>query len=292
MRKLAEIIEISLNELRISVIWKFWSFIINQLLLQLLLFVFPLIAGYFVELFITDVRSSNQFSISMVVNHWPMILFLILYILAKIYESNRLDYYGHSRYIYNAIEWMHKDLGFDKIKDADIRCTLWTPKFSTKPIMRHNFDKIRLKQIVNYVPDVSNINSENKSHRKNRCSGRIRRIARKIKGTMNDYESIGLVGECLILSLEDRELKICYENLGENESFLEYMVERWNFLPFEAKRLTQDRRSYMACSLMDSATTDILGILFFDSRLENTFKDKEKSIQKYLPRIAKLLVNN
>lgn len=290
MNTLFEKIEILINEFRVTDFNKKYLMKVGEYSRNLLFFLSPIILGAYLDVLIVGLinQQIRVSSYSEIVRFWPILLTLVIYLILIRISKRVKNYEMRLDQLYLALKWMYEDLQLDKNGNSDIRCTLWTPVDSTK-----SFEKVRLKQIVNYVPKVSRLTYTSNKYRKNKCSGRIRRIARldKVSISEDNYQSIGLVGKCYVDSKREQEAKMQIEQIGDGENFVDYMVENWNFLPFEATRLTQDRRSYLSVALMNSSKSDILGILFFDSSSQYTFnKHIGNKIQKYLPRIAKLLV--
>ena len=213
---------------------------------------------------------------------WPLFLASLLWFLGTLWriDNNRKDI-SHDR-VYHVLWWMYQDLGFYNNKEADIRCTLWTPKKSTS-----NYEKLRLIQLVDYVPDLEISSNRQNVFRRNMSRGRVRMVARKKN---KDIEPIGIVGKCAVESIRDNNAYILMENISDDKNFIDRMINIWHFTKTEAKKLTQDRKSYICISLMTSNHKDLLGLIYMDSNQENIFNDKiVNEIQEYLPRISEVL---
>jgi len=217
-------------------------------------------------------------------HNWPFFasgLLFIIGLLWRIYISNREL---RLERLYHSLRWFYDDMGFGKDVNADVRCTIWTPINSkVEP------DKMKIVQLVDYVPKYGKSAGLTYWYRINKHSGRIRKVAKAENGIV---KPIGIAGRCVIQSARDNKPYIMYENLNASLSFSDCMMQVWNFTKAETRRLTQDRKSYLCIVLMDSGQTDILGIIFADSRQLNYFTQRiANKAENYLPRIAELLVD-
>jgi hypothetical protein len=214
--------------------------------------------------------------------YWPLCLAVVFYLIGtvwRIYNSNRDNRLDR---VYFGLRWFYDDLGLDKNNEADIRCTLWTPLNSkVEP------EKMKIVQLVNYYPRYGKEQDYFNEYRINKHRGRVRKVAKK---DQQKIKPIGIVGNCIFASLKNHNALIIIDNLDGKEDFQEYMITAWNYSKASAKRLTQDRRSYMCITLMESGETDILGVIFMDARTPNTFTERTiEMVQPYLPRIAEAL---
>jgi hypothetical protein len=215
---------------------------------------------------------------------WPCILLLFLMIIGQVWRFQGTKRVFKERLLYYALCWLYHDLGFENNNEADIRCTIWTPLNSKLPI-----EKIRLLQLVNYWPAYEKQEKVSHHYRLNKRRGRIRKAARLEEGGV---KPIGIIGLNILKSQRDHNGYIIRVTLDKSVSFIDQMIDTWNFTNAEAKRLTQDRLSYMSIALMNSGKTDILGIIFFDSKVPDLFTEQvEENIKVYVPRIAELLTD-
>ncbi len=257
----------------------------STILRWLLVTVIPIYFGAHLTVIIEKyIEGTLRFNLVTINNHWPFFVSGFLFSVGLIWKIHQGNRDLRLERLYHALRWFYEDLGFDKDPNADIRCTLWTPLNSkVEP------DKMRIIQLVDYVPKYGQSTGLTYWYRINKHSGRIRKIARVENGTA---KPIGIAGKCIIESSIKRKPFIMYENLSPGMSFADCMTQVWNFTKAETKRLTQDRKSYICIVLMDSGQSDILGVIFADSRQLNTFTRRTaKKAESYLPRIAELLVD-
>jgi hypothetical protein len=221
--------------------------------------------------------------ISDILPHWPFFLAGVLYLWSLFLQVHKKDRDIRRETLSVVLYWLYSDSGLGENPEADIRCTLWTPRKSdTKPEM------LRLEQVVDYEPRMSQrTKTKRNKYRKHKEYGRTMRVAR-MKG--DEVQSIGLIGKCVIDSFQNRKPSIIVERLDEDVDFVDEMTNGWNFTKAEAKRLTQDRRSYIAMALMDTWGTDLLAILYLDSRLPDSLsRELAMEVQKFLPRVGRIL---
>jgi hypothetical protein len=136
-----------------------------------------------------------------------------------------------------------------------IRCAIYVPiKKGSK-----------LEQITNYIPD----GKSGKGHRLDSRAGIVGRAFRENKHWLENLND---------------------EKFSSSEYFLNDMVSRWGFTHEEARKLTQDRRSYSALVIKDESKV-IIGILYSDSNSIEAFKTPEafERAQKFVPFFTQLL---
>ena len=192
------------------------------------------------------------------------------------------------------LRWLFEDLDLDKMDekkriDYDYRCTIWTPVRSSD-----DYKKMVIEQVADYCPNVSNSTSihGNKVYKSN---GRRRKVGRVDKN--GEFIPIGLVGETVRFALNNHKPEPKVVNINGDVDFINEMINKWNFLPYEAKKLTNDRRSYYCYPIMPRTCDDILALLYIDSKQPNAFTNKagrdtlikQKVIDRYIIRIAKLV---
>jgi len=212
--------------------------------------------------------------------YWFSIPLFGLFILGLIWR-NRDQYTDiHLDRIYYALRWFSMDMGFQSKKNADIRCTIWVPVETQK-----DNSPIRLKQIVDYVPQKSVLSKHN--FRINKQAGRIFPVSH-FEGSVE--QPIGILGYCAVDSVRKNDPGIYVEKIPEGIDFVEYMVENWNFSERKAIKLTLDRRSYLCLAMMDTSNSRLLGVIYCDSRdPEALTKEVGENGKGYLPYFAQLL---
>ncbi|MBU0577232.1 hypothetical protein KJ742_03660 [Patescibacteria group bacterium] len=264
--------------------------IINSILIRLLTLIPPIFFGVKIEDFIDDIENKTfQFSVNYLKENWILILSLSLFLLGIILKSKTVDRKIYILRTYDAIRWLYHDIGLDSagLADSEIRCTIWTPQKSDTRI-----DKMKVIQLTDYFPILQKNYDEKhftKKYRMNKYNGRIRRVLRKHK---KNLEPIGIVGSCIVNSMQSREAIIMTAEVTSGFSTKRYLKEKMNYSESEANRMTQDRKSYCGLTLMNRTKTDVLGVLFFDSSKKNIFSNQFLNrVEKYLPRIAEILVS-
>ena len=222
-----------------------------------------------------------------------IILSIVLLIISKI-KRKRNKLRDRLVLLNLTLRWLYEDLGFDKFDDRkkrryDLRCTIWSPIRSS-----NDYKNMVIEQVADYCPNLSNSPSihGNKVYKSN---GRRRKIGRTDK--LDGFIPIGLVGKTVMLALNNKQPKPQFLSLEKNADFIKEMVDVWHFLPYEAKKLTTDRRSYYCYPIMPQTRDDILALLYIDSKQPNAFKIKagretileQEVIDRYIIRIAKLV---
>ncbi len=222
-----------------------------------------------------------------------ILLTILLYIVDKaIRERNRIK--DRINLLNLTLRWVYEDLGFDKFEnekklDYDLRCTLWSPiKYSKDP------KNMVIEQIADYCPSVSHSLSihGNKVYKSN---GRRRKVTRIDKN--GELLQVGLVGKTVFFALNNRKPAQQVGYIEEGADFIEEMENVWHFSPYEAKRLTNDRRSYYCYPIMPRTCDDILALLYIDSKHPNAFTNEEgkdilidqEVLNRYIIRISKLV---
>lgn len=192
------------------------------------------------------------------------------------------------------LRWLFEDLGFNRLDEEkqrkyDFRCTLWSPVDYS-----NDLKKMVITQIADYCPNVSNSPSIH-GNKVYKSSGRRRKVGRIDKN--GEFVPIGLVGETIRFALNNHKPEPKIVHINDNVDFINEMVNKWNFLPYEAKKLTNDRRSYYCYPIMPRTCDDILALLYIDSKQPDAFTNKagrdtmirQKVIDRYIIRIAKLV---
>jgi len=226
-------------------------------------------------------RDPEPFSSSIWFPAWPALPLVGLYALV-LYWHRYYNYKArHADRLHVFLRHFYEDMCFGKQPEADIRCTIWTPIGRIR-------DKgpIKLVQVTDYVPRVSGI--QRGIFRRNGRAWRVFTVARMAPG--GEIRTIGILGLCAFRSLQEMHPEICREEVPADVDFEVYMTSNWHFTRRQAKRLTHDRRSYMCISLMDRGNTDLLGVLYCDSRQIGVFTSElAKRAEEHLPRFARLL---
>jgi hypothetical protein len=317
LKNSAEIIAIRLNDFRTRKWIRKLRNLIRNCFLPFILYILPLNIGVILKLiynryYSLHIRDFESIT-SLLLEYWLILPFFIInfYFAKRNKEYRSIDY--QTKYIYHYVKYIYSDLGFDIDNPSNVRCTLWTPTIKRR-VDEKDYEyllRMRLKQVIDYYPGLSGLH-DGFLHRIHSTSGRKRRVCRSASLVSNDIEPIGIVGECATQSMSNGGASIIVATIGDDETFVKYMQEKWHFLPLEAKKLTRDRKSYLGITLMDRYGTDILGVLFFDSPCKNAFakyyQGKEgvignddrhsvvldssvtSDIQKHLPGLAYLLI--
>jgi hypothetical protein len=190
----------------------------------------PILFGVIVKELIAQMNlSPNPWTVTAWLANWKILL-LILLVLASWGLGGWLNYYTRfkntkSEELFNGIMWMCDDIFTKGEIESTIRCTVWVP---IKPIAGRPIS--RLIQACNYYPNLSKISNQN-SFRPNGRKFRTYKITKK-------NNPIGILG-FTALACQNNEEKICSERLAANTNFVEYMIKKWHFSQFNAKRLTQ-----------------------------------------------------
>jgi len=155
------------------------------------------------------------------------------------------------RKLWDLYETLKQKLNTHKIRDVDIRSTVWVPNYRRKE---------ELLQIIPYIPSEKS------------------KVSRRL------HTSKGIVGLCF------RENRDQLETIAPSEDFQNYMIRHWGFTKEDVQTLTQERKSYLATPII-GVGNEILGILFFDSNNPKVlgYKYIRKEIQKYIPKIREIL---
>lgn len=256
--------------------------------LRWLFFTIPpfFIGGYADFVFQQHLHGINIFKLDFLLPLWPFIPCSILFILGTIWRvaKSRSDIYTSS--VYNTIKWLYHDLGFESMNEADVRCTVWTPMNS-----KVDPHAMKLVQLIDYYPPYENGSFEPLEFRKNKTKGRIRQVAR-IDHRNAKILPIGILGSCAFLSIRNHEPKIMFDRIRDGEDFEAHMIKT-NFTKYGAKRLNHERKSYMCVPLMDTTKTDIIGLIYMDSKSDSTFLNEngiKSSIEPYLRMVAEVII--
>ncbi len=249
----------------------------------ILIYFFPAIMGSIgkeVYASIFKVSSFQEFILierNQILQLFILIGFFLLGVAWSRHEST-LTYY--EVIVYSLLGWIYQDLGFADNRDYDVRCTIWV-----RHSPRKKPDIKRLKQLVDYYPPRGE--KLGRKFRPNKRSGRVFSVCRKI----GDEElAIGILGYCTMASMNEQSAKIMHEEISEDVEFIEHMVTNWNFTERQARRLTQDRHSYMCLSIMTRDCSELMGIIYCDSVYRYAFPTEiDTKFEKYLPRVAKAL---
>lgn len=69
-----------------------------------------------------------------------------------------------------------------------------------------------------------------------------------------------------------------------------YLVDNWGFTEGEARRLSHDRKAYLAIPVLSAGLTTSYGVLYLDSKDEEAFTaDRMAQLQAVVPYIERLL---
>lgn len=153
-----------------------------------------------------------------------------------------------------AIDQWLEELGFPK--SADIRCTIYVKSLTLRGK--------RMCALMPYCPKKS-------SHR---ALG-----IKKLKMTQ------GIVGTCARLG----EAVIDVLDTDQQQDVESYLVRNWGFTRSEARRLSKDRKAYLALPI--KVDGEVIGVLYFDSSDPHAFSQEEtvQRIEKVLPFIGAVL---
>lgn len=221
-----------------------------------------------------------------------IVLAVILYVSKKsIRERNILK--DRINLLNLTLRWFFEDLGFDEFEnekkiDYELRCTIWSPiRYSNDP------KNMVIEQVADYCPSVSNSPFIH-GNRVYKTNGRRRKVARVDKN--GELLPVGLVGKTVLFALNNYRPTPQVGYIEKDADFVKEMEDQWNFLPYEAKKLTNDRRSYYCYPIMPRTCDDILALLYIDSKKLNAFTNEagkdvllnEDVINRYIIRISKL----
>jgi len=185
------------------------------------------------------------------------------------------------------LKWLYESLDIDQDVNKDIRCTIWIP---VKGVFQA--DPIWLLQAVDYFPIHSQL-SDRRNYRKNGRRFRMFKVARKENNTLRP---VGILGRATIDSVTKSESNIYHESFTSQKPFIEHMVSNWNFTNFQAERLTKDRKSYLCFAMTDHTKSELLGIIYFDSRQTRAFDIYSSNIvpltEAMLPLFANIITSH
>jgi hypothetical protein len=189
-----------------------------------------------------------------------------------------------------ALRMFYDLMEFDQNEDETrIRCTLWAPvHFFDLAERIPRLNEIVMYQVVDYYP--SGARTESKAA--GRHYGEANRVFRTGKKAGDEIKCVGIVGLTVFDTIIDRKPDVHIETIPRDVTFIKYMTENWNFSEKQARKLTQDRRSYMCIPFMNRANSELLGLLYCDSRSDSLFTEEVGTkAEQFLPYFAEPLYN-
>ena len=251
----------------------------------------PIFFGAFLSQIIRNFISQNYIiSLQFLIDQRQLIVLIVIstaiWVLGTRWRLDVKDNTFHTKIINLALKRLYKDLGFLGDKDRDVRCTIWTPIDS-----KTHIEKMKLLQVVDYYPRIQKDHGSNTEFRKNHLKGRVRKAMRKVPGTKEKHWTFGLIGLCACESVENGKMFKYSLDLKETDDIVTILTGDWHYNKAEARRATQDRKSYLVISLMNAEESDLLGISLMDASKPGVFTgDITQKIEEALPHIADALL--
>jgi len=260
------------------------------------------ISGHILQTYLNKIDELEEFEFSVIssfLSEKIIYFFVLMALIAILIYLNRVkkernQIVDRINLLNLSLRWFFEDLGFDefpieKKTEYDLRCTLWSP-------VRYSNDsrKMVIEQIADYYPFVS-ISPSIHGNKVYKSNGRRRKVTRIDKN--GDLLPVGLVGKTVFDALSNHEPAPQVGYVEQEADFIKEMVDVWKFLPYEAKKLTDDRRSYYCYPIMTQTYDDILALLYIDSKKPHAFTDESgkdvmldrKILNRYIIRISKLV---
>lgn len=225
-----------------------------------------------------------SFNLQLFKKYWMLAPLSILYWVAyKLVARAKQIEYNETR-AYHEVKKFWEKQKMNENDEADVRYTIWVrvgQLSRTKPI--------RMKQAIDYVPPLSK-EKEGLFRHNHRTRRSI--VVSRVVGR-NREEPIGVLGKCVIESIRQGNMIISLGIIPKEVDFLTHMTEQFRFKQRDAQKQLQDRKSFIAGSLM-SRTGELLGIFYGDSRNPYAFNGEvADEIEEFLPELSEsLLIDN